>query len=62
MENKNIGVTIFLPIFELKLENTFVRCEKYSSKLDVVSLAYSYICLFCAICYWAVDRPDRGSE
>ena len=22
-------------IFELKFENTFVRCEKYSSKLDI---------------------------
>jgi hypothetical protein len=39
MENKNIGVTIFLPIFELKLENTFVRCEKYSSKLDIFAFS-----------------------
>ena len=28
-------ITQVLCIFELKLEYTFVRCEKYSSKLDI---------------------------
>ena len=31
-------------ISEINLEDTFARLEKYSSKLDVFSLAYSYLC------------------
>ena len=26
------------------LEDTFARCEKYWGKLDIISLAYSYLC------------------
>ena len=45
---KNIlAIFIFLArlirIFEINLEDTFARCEKYSSQLDIISLAYSYL-------------------
>jgi hypothetical protein len=46
---KNIGASLILfrsliRISEINLEDTFARCEKYSSKLDIISLAYSYLC------------------
>ena len=31
-------------IFEVNLQDTCARSEKYSSKLDIISLAYSYLC------------------
>ena len=27
-----------------QLVDTFTRCKKYSSKLDIISLVYSYLC------------------
>jgi hypothetical protein len=45
---KNIQVNLILfrsliCIFEANLQDTSTRCEKYSSELDIISLAYSYL-------------------
>ena len=45
---KNIlAIFIFLArlfvSLRLNLQNTSARCEKYSSQLDIISLAYSYL-------------------
>ena len=37
-------VVCFICISEINLEDTFDRCEKYWGKLDIISLAYSYLC------------------
>ena len=41
-------ICTFVVLFCISLRqsrlDTFTRCEKYSSKLDMFSLAYSYLC------------------
>ena len=46
---KNIQANLILfrslnRIFEINLQDTSARCEKYSSQLDIISLAYPYLC------------------
>ena len=38
-----ISTRSFVHLFATNGKDTFARCEKYSSKLDIVSLAYSYL-------------------
>lgn len=33
-------------LFTMWIEDTFARVKKYSSKIDIISLAYSYLCTF----------------
>ena len=45
---KNIQASLILfrslnRIFEMNFQDTSARCEKYSSKLDIISLAYPYL-------------------
>ena len=40
---KCFGIIESFIIFELNLEDTFTRCEKYSGKLDI---SRSFICIF----------------